>query len=78
MDTTHTAEIDYTEMEPAAISRLLRGMVAMRMDAAFMAREQVNLAEMTEQADALYNGLMRHGFSAAQIAKLIPGVEVFA
>lgn len=78
METKNTTEIDFSEMQPVAIVRLLRGMVAMCKDKKFMSCERVDVAAMTEQADTMYATLLLKGFSVSQIAQLVPGVEVFA
>ncbi len=77
MDTTHP-DFDLAEYSTIALACLLRGAVAARQDLGFMLRERVDVAGMTEQADWLYAELMHRGLAAAQIAVLVPGVEVFA
>lgn len=78
MNTTHTTEIDMRDMPMLSTVKILRGLVAMRNDAGFMAREKVDAEKMGEQADEFYAALIWHGFTPAQITDLVPGVEVFA
>lgn len=78
MNTTNATELDFRDMSPFSLVKLLRGMVSMRNDASFMKRERVDAEGMSEQADDFYAALVWHGWTPAEIAELVPGVEVFA
>lgn len=77
MDATHTV-FDLSAYSEVGIACLLRHMVAMRNDHAFLASQHVDLDAMTEQADWLYADLLRRGYTPSAISALVPGVEVFA
>jgi hypothetical protein len=75
---TESPALDLDSHSLLSLTRLLRGMVAMRKDTGFLRRERVDLDAMGLQADEFYSAMLRRDLSPAQISQLVPGVEVFA
>lgn len=77
-DALNSPGLDLDSHSTSSIARMLRGMVSMRQDEMSLRRNRVDVARMTEQADAMYAELLGRGVPAEAIAEMVPGVEIFS
>jgi hypothetical protein len=77
-DALNSPGLDLDTHSTQSIARMLRGMVAERLNEISLKRNCVDVARMTVQADAMYAELVKRGVPAEAIAEMVPGVEIFA